>query len=537
MGSSEIKIFYSWQSDLPGSQTRYLIQDSVDAAVKAMRNTIEIIADRDTMGEFGTPDITQTIFSKIDECDIFVADVSIINKYYSIDENGDPTDEMKTSPNPNVLLELGYAARSLGWENVICILNTDFGEIEELPFDIRQRRLTPYSLKNEEKSVVKKRLREIIAATVMNIQENGKRVKDGLTNLIVGAYDFEMKSLSKQLMPLELKNSKGYKEERKRLLSICENLIEEIEKINLAPPEELQSEPQAVEINEEKQITLPNGVKLTKFNNELIKAFGSPAPVVVEDESKERMISNAKDWFDIALGNDFFYLGELKLKAAFLHGQSEEYIGTKDEKNKHEKVSELDYTMLKISIIDSYVQTFEGMHLIPLAIYNSSAQADRDITVSIQVNNDSAEIMVPSSELINKDLIGLQGIIYETGFIKEILIMPETSDIKYDSDITYDLNESLSHMQKTTISMMGSTSPNYDSEDYEREIQKFIASPINSSRNEVEFDIDDLSPKEKKWLGPSLLVKAKTNKISLTYSVKSQHSSGDLSGVIECDLD
>ena len=190
MGSSEIKIFYSWQSDLPGSQTRYLIQDSVDAAVKAMRNTIEIIADRDTMGEFGTPDITQTIFSKIDECDIFVADVSIINKYYSIDENGDPTDEMKTSPNPNVLLELGYAARSLGWENVICILNTDFGEIEELPFDIRQRRLTPYSLKNEEKSVVKKRLREIIAATVMNIQENGKRVKDGLTNLIVGAYDF-----------------------------------------------------------------------------------------------------------------------------------------------------------------------------------------------------------------------------------------------------------------------------------------------------------------------------------------------------------
>lgn len=314
-------------------------------------------------------------------------------------------------------------------------------------------------------------------------------------------------------------------------------MIEEIEKINLAPPEELQSEPQAVEINEEKQITLLNGVKFPEFNNELIKAFGSPAPVVVEDESKERMISNAKDWFDIALGNDFFYLGELKLKAAFLYGQSEEYNGTKDEKNKHEKVSELDYTMLKISIIDSYVQTFEGMHLIPLAIYNSSAQADRDITVSIQVNNDSAEIMVPSSELINKDLIGFQGIIYETGFIKEILIMPETSDIKYDSDITYDLNESLSHMQKTTISMMRSTSPNYDSEDYEREIQKIIASPINSSRNEVEFDIDDLRPKEKKWLGTSLLVKAKTNKISLTYSVKSQHSSGDLSGVIECDLD
>lgn len=536
MGYSEIKIFYSWQSDLPGSQTRNLIQDNVDAVVKEMSNAIKIIADRDTKGEFGTPDITQTIFSKIDECDIFVADVSIINKYCSIDESGDPIDAMKTSPNPNVLLELGYAARSLGWENIICILNTDFGEIEELPFDIRQRRLTPYSLKNEKKSEVKKRLREIIEATVINIQENGKRMKDGLTNLIVGAYDFEMKSLSKQLMPLEVKNSKGYKEERKKLISICKNLIEEIEKINLAPPEELQSAPQTVEINEEKQITLPYGVKLPKINIEQNMAFGSPAPVVVEDEPKEQVISNAKDWFDIALGDDFFYLGELKRKTAILYGQSDEYIGTKDEKNKHAKISELDYIMLKISIIDSYVQTFEGTHLIPLAIHNSSAQADRDITVSIKVNNDSVEIMVPSSELINKDLIGLEGSIYEMGVIKELLIMPETSDIKYDSDITNNLNESLSYMQKTTSSMMGSTSPKYDSEDYEREVQKFIVSPINSSRNEVEFDIDDLRPKENKWLGPSLLVKAKTNKISLTYSVKSQHSGGNLSGVIECDL-
>ena len=89
MANSEIKIFYSWQSDLPGGKTRYLIQDSIDAVVNGMKDTIEIIADRDTKGEFGSPDIAQTIFSKIDESDIFIADVSVVNKYFPICEDGE----------------------------------------------------------------------------------------------------------------------------------------------------------------------------------------------------------------------------------------------------------------------------------------------------------------------------------------------------------------------------------------------------------------------------------------------------------------
>lgn len=84
MKNTEIRIFYSWQSDLPNSETRGLIQDSISSAVKMLRDTVEIEADRDTKGEYGSPDIVQTIFSKIDECDIFIADVSIVNKYSSI---------------------------------------------------------------------------------------------------------------------------------------------------------------------------------------------------------------------------------------------------------------------------------------------------------------------------------------------------------------------------------------------------------------------------------------------------------------------
>lgn len=85
MADSQITIFYSWQSDLPGSDTRNIIQDSIKDAVRLLRDTVDIEADRDTKGKFGSPDIAQTIFSKIDDCDIFVADVSAVCQYETID--------------------------------------------------------------------------------------------------------------------------------------------------------------------------------------------------------------------------------------------------------------------------------------------------------------------------------------------------------------------------------------------------------------------------------------------------------------------
>ena len=51
MADSQITIFYSWQSDLPGSDTRNIIQDSIKDAVRLLRDTVDIEADRDTKGK------------------------------------------------------------------------------------------------------------------------------------------------------------------------------------------------------------------------------------------------------------------------------------------------------------------------------------------------------------------------------------------------------------------------------------------------------------------------------------------------------
>ena len=36
---ANINIFYSWQSDLPGAETRNFIQSCIDAAVKTLKGT------------------------------------------------------------------------------------------------------------------------------------------------------------------------------------------------------------------------------------------------------------------------------------------------------------------------------------------------------------------------------------------------------------------------------------------------------------------------------------------------------------------
>jgi hypothetical protein len=50
----------------------------------------------------------------------------------------------RPSPNPNVLIELGYAIAELGWENTILVMNGAYGGPDQLPFDLRGRRTVVY---------------------------------------------------------------------------------------------------------------------------------------------------------------------------------------------------------------------------------------------------------------------------------------------------------------------------------------------------------------------------------------------------------
>lgn len=164
-------VFYSWQSDSPAKANRYFIQTALERAVKALASkdsiAIEPVVDRDTRNVAGAPKISETIFAKIERAAIFVADVSIVGK-----TSGKTARNRKALPNPNVLVELGYALKVLQDKRLVLIANTAFGRIEDLPFDLLGRRTLPYALsekdldQNAESGRVRKQVRDQLQAAL-----------------------------------------------------------------------------------------------------------------------------------------------------------------------------------------------------------------------------------------------------------------------------------------------------------------------------------------------------------------------------------
>jgi hypothetical protein len=161
-------IFYSWQSDIkPAACNRSLIENALSKAIAGLKGVeeplLDVRLDHDTQGVAGSPDITSVILEKIDKCSVFVADVT------PVDEGNDD----RRFPNPNVLLELGYAIKSKSFSRVIMILNTHFGDVEQLPFDIRGKRILRYSSAPEDESrseVMRSLSKTLLEALVIALQ-------------------------------------------------------------------------------------------------------------------------------------------------------------------------------------------------------------------------------------------------------------------------------------------------------------------------------------------------------------------------------
>lgn len=153
----QLKVFYSWQSDHPPKLGKEFIRVALEAAaarIKAARG-IEVIVDSDTQGIPGTPPVNATILKKIEACDVFVGDVSIVAQ----------TAEGKLVPNPNVMAEYGYALMAKGWERILLAMNTAFGPPKDLPFDLNHHRFpADYELANEKPDKARRDARDKLSA-------------------------------------------------------------------------------------------------------------------------------------------------------------------------------------------------------------------------------------------------------------------------------------------------------------------------------------------------------------------------------------
>lgn len=321
-----------------------------------MRDTVDIEADRDTKGEFGSPDIAQTIFSKIDDCDIFIADVSAVCQYETVDKDGN--NKIKYMPNPNVMLELGYATHVVGWDRVICVLNSDYGAPENMPFDIASRRLTPFSLKDgKSKGEVKRYIKGVIQDTVENILENGKRVKAGFSDLRLGC--FVDGAVSNLICPIEVSSSVSFVKYKTQILEESLKLVEQIRSNKITEPSELQSKDEVNDEDEKKTsdvtpIIRNDGSILTPVTNSYKLNFFKLQKVCINDEDRGSIIDLCKEYLGIDISEDteFFNIGNLERKYDLMSSYS--YEGTKEEEDKYDSIMMLEYNLHRVQMMDWY---------------------------------------------------------------------------------------------------------------------------------------------------------------------------------------
>lgn len=137
-------IFYSWQSE--DRRTKNFIDKALKGAIediskKGAFNT-PLTLDRDTKDVIGSPHIVKTILSKIDACEVFVADISIID---TAEGSG------RKLVNQNVMFELGYAMAKHSELRIVSLFNKDLGDIKDIPFDISHHRAHPFSMASDVK--------------------------------------------------------------------------------------------------------------------------------------------------------------------------------------------------------------------------------------------------------------------------------------------------------------------------------------------------------------------------------------------------
>ena len=158
-------VFYSWQSD--DKKTKNYIEKHLKYAITLLRNNPKVesrpILDDSTKGKLGAVDIPATISEKIDNCDVFVADMTF---------TGESTNRKLV--NQNVMYELGYTIGKHGDSRVIMLFNTDSGEMKDLPFDISHRRVLPFSIEKDPKG---ESLESTLASILPVYLENSQLIK------------------------------------------------------------------------------------------------------------------------------------------------------------------------------------------------------------------------------------------------------------------------------------------------------------------------------------------------------------------------
>ncbi|RBL90447.1 hypothetical protein [Chitinophaga flava] len=142
-------VFFAYQSDIPSEFGQQFISKALKDASKKIKEKkkVEVKIEVGSRGTPGTPILIEEMLSKSRKADMVIVDLtftsskvwanakkfSIGNREIRILKNV----EDKPSPNPNVLLETGYAWAQKGFYRTLAIMNNAYGNPKNLPVDLK----------------------------------------------------------------------------------------------------------------------------------------------------------------------------------------------------------------------------------------------------------------------------------------------------------------------------------------------------------------------------------------------------------------
>lgn len=520
--SKEFKVFFSWESDLSANKTKKLIEEIIFRAKEKLSGKIELIPDEATRNKFGSPEITDSIFQKIHECDLFIADVSIVGSYISPNEKDEDDAEENSFSNPNVLLELGYAAAVLGWERCICFANSYSGDISKLPFDLNHRRITDISYESTTRNNIIEKMSDIIVETVEEYADK-PLLKQGFALHQVGGYNFLSNGFQPEIIPYNSYTFGEYDKKSKELEDEIKELISQISGMHI-----IKELTEATNFEEKQALS---DVRLVE------RATASLSKVVSVSINKSDIEELLNNYVTEELCEDFFDVGDLKERVSFVPHSSPEYLGTNIQIVKYHKIQKLYSILRDLRLRDIYKYTFDDITIIPLAIKNISNEKDDNLSVYIKIVQGIP--IQPTARVFNEEFasiditnVGFEGMACEDGLVKEVFALPEDSSIQYDHSKNSP-PEIPPHTYMPRTDVFGySIEPDSTGEDYEAELQEYVEELYEGTENEYHFEIGTLRSNETLWLDKAILVKPVEGKIEISYSIKSNNTKGDNSGVL-----
>lgn len=182
----KLKIFFSWQMTTDTKYNKNFILNCIEKAVKKLKNkpelkNVDFEIQEGVNRESGSVQVASTIADeRIPNCDIFIADLSVVNYMHPIIKCMQKLFRTPYKPfqNNNVMYEYGVAYSSIKERKIIGVLNNAFGSPNEnpsnIPFDLAHIRFPIEYNYSKEKNNKENAENQLVNGLISAIKETAK---------------------------------------------------------------------------------------------------------------------------------------------------------------------------------------------------------------------------------------------------------------------------------------------------------------------------------------------------------------------------